>query len=72
MLWAVSKTLKNKNLKTTSGEHQFLPYHTSKAVLAPGDYLELSACIQVIFLGQDTLRLPNQGTEAQQQMDVSL
>lgn len=41
-------------------------------MLPPGDDLELPVCIQVIFLGQDTLTLPNQGTEAQQQVAVPL
>lgn len=71
MLWAVSRTLIKKTI-TISGEHQCLQHHTSEVMLPPGYDLELSVCIQVIFLGQDTLALPNQGTEAQQQVPVSL
>lgn len=41
-------------------------------MLPPGDDLEFPVCIQVIFLGQDTLTLPDQGTEAQQQVAVPL
>lgn len=41
-------------------------------MLPPGDDLELSVCIQVIFLGAGHQTLPNQGTEAQQQIPPKL